>query len=213
MGAGRGEDGADGEEPARVVLGSRNPGRARRYAAATPAISRISAASLKSARCTSPASEPLRNNTLIYAQVGHALLIATSQSMMDRALDSYARGTGGLAEDAAYLQMSRQMPAGAQSLLMIDLPRIMQAFRPGLTNFMAGNHAGSTAEDIVRLFGQRSGIIGSLQYDGKALKGYFFMPLDYDRLIHIIGAAQRGSARPGFTSAFFPTSGRGSVVQ
>jgi hypothetical protein len=105
------------------------------------------------------------------------------------------------------------MPTGTQSLLMIDLPGILEAFRPELTKSMAGGGAGMRAEDVLGLFGHHIGIVGAEQYDGKVIKGYFFLPIDYEKMIRLIGAAQKasgmGTTPPtpmSMTPATFPTA-------
>jgi hypothetical protein len=162
-----------------------------------------------------PTQHMFGNKTLIYAQVGHALLIASSQPMMDHALAAYQRGTGGLADDAAFAQMRRQAPPGAQSLLLIDLPGIMEAFRPELTRSMSNTSAGVTVDDVLHLFGQHTGIVGTQQYDGRVASGYFFMPLDYGKMIHLIGAAQRAAGGSNTMTPPVPPTppANGSVVQ
>jgi hypothetical protein len=136
----------------------------------------------------------LNNKELIYAQVGHAVLIASSRRMMDRALDTYLHGTGALADDPAYAQMIRQAPAGTQSLLLVDLPGIIQAFRPQLANTMGGSNSSTTADDITRLFGQNTGIVGAQQYDGRVIRGYLFLPLNYEQVIRMIAAQRQPTA-------------------
>jgi hypothetical protein len=180
------------------------PGAPGTNAASTPGASDASGNALR---------DMWDGKTMIYAQVGHALLIASSQSMMDRALAAYTHGTGGLATDTAYAAMIRQMPAGAQSLLMVDLSAILQELRPTLTNSMANSNAGLSPDDILHLFGEHAGIVGTQQYDGKALQEYFYMPLDYDRVIHLIGAMQRASGGPNTASAPVIPPASSSVVQ
>jgi hypothetical protein len=159
-------------------------------------------------------SNSMAHKTLVYAQVGHALLIASTRSLLDRAIAAYTHGSGSLAADPVYAAMAQQIPSGSQSLLLVDLPTIMEAIRPTLTNSMSGNQSGVTPDDILHLFGQHTGIIGAQQYDGRAIKGYYYMPLDYDRLIHIIGVAQRASgANTANSTPFTATPRIGGVVQ
>lgn len=145
-----------------------------------------------------PLDRAIKDKELVYAQVGHAVLIASSRRMMDRALIAYNQGGSVLADEPAYAQMSRLAPAGAQSLVLLDLPGIMEAFRPLLTKSMRGSNVGITPDDIIRMFGQKTGIVGAQQYDGKVIKGYFFLPLDYTRVIHLMGAGKRSVYGGGF---------------
>src|SRR5262249_48816786 len=83
-------------------------------------------------------------------------------------------------------------PQGAQSVLMINLPGILQAARPKLTRLMRDNHATVAPEDITQLFG--AGIVGTERCDGNVVTLTGFVPVDYERLIRLFRAA---SDEPG----------------
>lgn len=138
----------------------------------------------------SPLTNALRKKTVVYAQVGHTVLMASSRAMLDQALAVYTSGKGTLADDPAYAQMHALLQPGSQSALMVNLPGIMEALRPSLVKWMANSHSGITPEDVTQMFGaiRTTGIVGSSSYDGKVMSGRFFLPLDYERLIHVFGA-------------------------
>jgi hypothetical protein len=138
--------------------------------------------------------------TLVWAEVGKAVLIASSRAMLDRALATFTTGAGSLSDDPTYAQMSRQAQPGAQALLMIDLPGIMEALRPPIARALGGRQE-LTANDLIDLFGHGSGIVCSQRYDGKTVYSTFSMPLDYGTLIRLFGAAQNahGNSLPAQT--------------
>jgi hypothetical protein len=90
----------------------------------------------------------------------------------------------------------RMLPQGTQNLLLVNLPGIMEALRPMLARSM-GRSSGMMPDDIVPLFGAaNTGLVGSQKCDGKAMTGTPFVPLDYERLIHILSKAS-GGPTPG----------------
>ncbi len=138
----------------------------------------------------------LKSKAVVFAQVGHAVLLASSQQMLDKALATYTSGKDSLADDPSYAQMRSVVPQGTQNLLLVNLPGIMQALRPMLAKSLSGS-SGMTPDDITSLFGSgNDGIVGSQQYDGKVATMTFFMPLDYARLIHLIGKSTGGPTPP-----------------
>ncbi|HZT43994.1 MAG TPA: DUF3352 domain-containing protein [Chthonomonadaceae bacterium] len=134
----------------------------------------------------------------VYAEVGKAILLASSRSLLDRALAAYAGHGASLADSPAYRNMRAQLPQGAQSALLIDLPGIMDTLRPSLARTVANSQSGITPDDVARIFGSTgtTGLVGSVRYDGKTFTTTLFVPLDYERLIHIIGTFSGHSQPP-----------------
>lgn len=131
------------------------------------------------------------NKTVVYAQIGKAVLIASSQEMLDKALTVYQGQGASLADDAAYAGMRDKLPQGSQSAMMVNLGAIMQALRPTIEKAMKGSDSSFTADDIVNLFGQSAGMVMGGKYDGKTATGTFFMPISYERAIHSMGALMK----------------------
>jgi hypothetical protein len=137
------------------------------------------------------------NKTVVYAQVGKAILIATSQEMLDKAISAYHGQGPTLASDTPYSNMRNALPSGSQSAMMVNLGAIMQALKPTVEKAMKGNEMGLTADDIVNLFGQSAGVVAGGKYDGKTMVGAFFLPIDYERGIKGIGALMRSFDHSG----------------
>ena len=136
--------------------------------------------------------EAMRNKTVAYAQIGHVLLIASSRRMLDRAIAAYQSGSDTLANDPGYAQMRQQMIPGTQNALLLNLPSILEAVRPYVTDAMGGNSGGMNVEDILHLAGAPgNSLVVTQQYDGKTFKTTFFLPLDYEKVIHLIGGGTR----------------------
>ena len=132
------------------------------------------------------------NKTVTWAQVGHAVIIASSPHMLDRALAAYTSGSGALSDDAGFAAMRQRIPAGSQYVTLINLPSILEAVRPLIAQALRGSHTGLTAEDITGLAGGLgNGMVATQQYDGKTMRATYFLPLDYERAIHLAGVMQR----------------------
>ena len=132
--------------------------------------------------------QAMRNKTVAYAQIGHVLLVASSIHMLDRAIAAYQNGSGTMASDSGYGQMRQQMIPGAQNAILINLPALLEAARPALTQALGNNSAGLNAEDILDLAGDAgNGLVMTQQYDGKTFKSTCFLPVNYEKAIHIMG--------------------------
>lgn len=93
------------------------------------------------------------------------------------------------------------MTPGSQSALLVDVTRILEALRPTLEKQGFTKEMGISLDDLLRLFGDgRSGLVGSGKYDGKAMTGGLFVPLDFERLIRLIGTTTRDKTRPNTTA-------------
>lgn len=131
------------------------------------------------------------NKTITFAQIGHAVLVATSPRMLERALAAYAGGANTLADDAGYTRMRHHIPEGTQNVAFLAIPSLVAAARPALSHALADSHTGINADDILHLFGSPGdGLVATQQYDGKTLKMTLFLPMDYEKMLHMVRAVQ-----------------------
>jgi hypothetical protein len=131
----------------------------------------------------------LEDKTLIYAQIGNSVVIASSEAMMTRALQAYRGGGRSLADDPAFAGMQGRVHEGAQNMIMVNLHGIMQILRPKIEE---SNNGPVSVDDIVNIFGgPNTGLVGSGRYDGQVMVGELFMPLDYQRLVKMMGQGMR----------------------
>jgi hypothetical protein len=145
------------------------------------------------------AGKYIQDKAVVYAQVGHAVIIASSQAMLDRAIAAYTgvRGDATLAQDPAFAGMKGALPAGSQSAFMVNLSGILQAFRPQIEKAVKDADMGIKADDIINLFGQSSsGLVIGGHYDGRVSTGTFFLPLSYEHMIHLIGSGMHSMEGP-----------------
>lgn len=150
----------------------------------------------KGLRSSSPDGEgvappAMRDKTPIYATIGNSVILASSEAMLGKALNAY-RGNGrSLLDDAAFATMQGKVGDRAQALVMVSLRRIMEAIRPSI------EESGSpvNVDDLVNLFGgPDTGLVGTSWYDGNLMGGEMFVPLDWVRLVRIVGAGMRKDA-------------------
>ena len=124
---------------------------------------------------------------LIFAVIDKSVIVASSRSLMDRAIASYNTGKSSLASDPAYTPMLKQITAGSQQVIMVNVPDIMEHLRHVLTSSMTDPN-GPKPEDVIKLFGsQGNGLILSRGCADNRESGVLFIPIDYERAIHLIG--------------------------
>jgi hypothetical protein len=141
--------------------------------------------------------EALKKKSVVFAQAGQSVLLASSRAMLEQALVAFSGGPGlSMTEDPAYRGSSHPgIAPGAQGLAMINLARIMEALQPYLKKSLGNEPSEVKPDDLVQLFGRPdTALAASWKYDGQANQGMFFLPLDYDRAIHLIGVGARKSA-------------------
>src|SRR5205085_6247042 len=118
---------------------------------------------------------------------GKTLLVASSQAMLDRALAAYYGQAPTLAEDPAFLAMRDHVVPGAQVIFMMNLTAILERMEASLKDAFPQSHMDK--DDLIHLFGgSDNGLVISGRYDGQTQRGAMFLPLDYERLIRVIGA-------------------------
>lgn len=135
-----------------------------------------------------------KDKSLIIALQGKSLTFSTSRALINQAIEARSGGAS-LANDPAFTAMERRVVEGSQSNIMISLGRVMQAMRPMFEEQMKDGPI--KVDDLVNLFGGLdTGLVGSGKFDGNATTGTFFMPLNYERMIRMIGAGVRASSKP-----------------
>ena len=138
----------------------------------------------------------LSEKTVAYAQVGKAFILATSKSMLNRAVLAYEGRAASLADDSGYADMERSLTPGSQSYMLIHLGNIMQRLQPELKKSLQGEDA-EMANDIMQMFGsENAGIAMSGKYDGKMSVGSVLLPLNYEKMISVMGKAAKKAAAP-----------------
>ena len=127
--------------------------------------------------------------TIAYAVVGKAVLAASSQELLDRAVASYQSKTNGLTGDSKFASSEKALLDGSQTFATFSLSRIAE----GIKNSMST--AKMSADDL-KMFNSVMDIFmsltdpmyikGKIAADG-AGSGGVFIPMDYDKLIDMIG--------------------------
>jgi len=122
---------------------------------------------------------------LLFAAVGKSVLIASSESMLNRAITAYNTGSATLATDPAYMPLLNRLTPNTQNLFMLATPDVMEQLKSTLARNLTDPH-GPKAEDFARLFGTRgNGLVFSQGHEGQTLTGSLFIPLNYEAAIHL----------------------------
>jgi hypothetical protein len=136
--------------------------------------------------------------TITYAQVGKAILIASSPSMLERAVAVYQGQGPSLAQDPAVSAMRQNATPGSQSVLMVNVASILEKLRPEMEKSMKGGDSPINVDDVLRLFGGTdNGIIISGKYDGRISSGTFFLPLNYENAVHLMAQGSKFMEQAG----------------
>lgn len=134
----------------------------------------------------------LKSKTIVYAEVGHSVVVASSRELLEKAV---AQKTSSLANDPALRAMQPHVVKGSQSLLFVNLHRIMKAMAPSIEANMKDGPI--SADDLTNLFGdEMTGLVVSGKFDGEVAVGRMMLPLDFERLIGLIGSAMKSSHQP-----------------
>jgi hypothetical protein len=121
-----------------------------------------------------------------YAEVGNSVVIATSDSMLFRALAAHQGLTPTLADATEAAFMRQHLQPGTQGLLMVQLSKIMRALEPHL--HMSDNGTNMSTDDLINLFGNPNlSLVATSRSEGGVERANLFLPLDYDRAIRLIG--------------------------
>jgi hypothetical protein len=130
--------------------------------------------------------------TITYAQVGKAILIASSPAMLERAVAVYQGNGPSLAQDAAFTNMRQNALPGSQSVLMVNLGSILERLRPTMEKATKDGELPFRPDEFIRLFGgPDNGLIASGKYDGRIATGTFFLPLNYETVVHMLAEGSK----------------------
>jgi hypothetical protein len=127
--------------------------------------------------------------TVAYAIVGKAVLAASSQELLDRAVACYSSKTNGMTGDAKFSTSEKELLDGSQSFATFSLSRIAEGVKNTLnTSKMDGNNR-KAFDSIIGMFQSLNDpfyVKGKSTPDGHT-SGGVFIPLDYDKLIDLLG--------------------------
>jgi len=147
---------------------------------------------------------------LVWAVIGKSVVIASSRSLLDKAIAAQASGTGSIATDNNMLPMLKQVVDSPQQMMVVDLHSIMEAMRTPLAAAMTGPDS-PKLEDVIRVFGTNgAGFVCSQGYENSTASAKVLFPLDYERLIHIIALANKSSKSQKNNARGFQPTGNGT---
>jgi len=137
-------------------------------------------------------TSPTEQKMLIFSVIGKSVVIASSRSLMDRAVTSYTTGKSSIAQDPTFLPMLKKITGGAQQVFIVDVPGIMERLRKVLSGTLTDPN-GTKPDDVIKLFGSEgNGLVFSAGCADNRSSGILFIPVDYDRAIHLISLTKSG---------------------
>lgn len=147
------------------------------------------------------AAKPISGKSVCYTQSGNAVLFASTPDLLESAFRTYSQAES--ASDSSLLStpsfsgMQSEVVPGAQTMLMVDVRRVLETLQPEIEKSMGGDRD-LKFEDLLGLFGSpNSGLVASGKYDGQSGQFQLHVPLDYDRLIHLVGVGARKAGSGG----------------
>ncbi|AIE84931.1 DUF3352 domain-containing protein [Fimbriimonas ginsengisoli] len=129
------------------------------------------------------------SKTVAWAVVGRAVLASTNQQLLDRAVQSYQHGVGGLETDPKFGPIEKDLVDGSQQIMMFSLSRIAEGVKNTVNTSKMDKDGRGIFESVLDAFAnldQPLTIKGKMQSDGRA-SGGMFIPLDYDKLLDFAG--------------------------
>ncbi len=129
----------------------------------------------------------IKDKTMAWAYAGHAVIVASSESLLDRAVAAYQTHSGGLDSDARLLAAAPRN--GAQQLLAVSVSRVAQGIENTIDTSSMAKKDVDTLEGVLGAFkalAQPLDIQSTMGPQGLA-QGSLFVPLDYDKLIDLAG--------------------------
>jgi hypothetical protein len=138
--------------------------------------------------------QEFKDKTVLCAAFPDKFVVTSSRALLNQMI-SGSQGGKSLADSPAFENLKGRVLDGSQSLMFVDLRKIMDTLRPTLEENMKGSPV--KPDDLLNLFGDgKVGLVGSSVYDGKVTKGRLFLPLDWEHAIRMIGAGIKGFGGP-----------------
>ncbi len=129
--------------------------------------------------------------TVVFAMVGKAVIASTSQDLLDKAVASYTSKTNGLNGDPKLGASEKTMLDGSQSFAVFSLSRIAEGIKNTMVTSKMSADDKKLFDGVISAFESLNDPLylkGKASPDGLSTGGVF-IPLDYDKLIDIIGGA------------------------
>jgi hypothetical protein len=133
--------------------------------------------------------------TFTYAVIGKSVIVASSEAMLNTAIDAWNGKAPGLGTDTKFASMRKSIQPSSQAVLMVSIGRVLEALRPMMDKQTAGGPIATN--DILSIFGgPDAGMAFSGGYDGKIARGTALLPVDFERLATVIGKMVKSSSQP-----------------
>ncbi len=129
------------------------------------------------------------NKTVVYAVVGKTVMASTSQVLLDKAVATYESKTNGMTGDPKLSASQKTLLDGSQSIAVFSLSRIADGVKNTIHSPKNNPDATKLMDSVLSAFSTVNEPLylkGKMGTDGVS-SGGMFIPLDYDKIIDIIG--------------------------
>lgn len=127
--------------------------------------------------------------TIAWAVVGKAVIVSTNEDLLERTVATYQGAAGGLDTDAKFASSEKETLDGSQQVLLLSISRVAEGVRNTVRTAKMRADDRKTFEGIVGMLeglNQPLALHAKLQSDGHVAAGAF-IPLDYDKVIDLVG--------------------------
>jgi hypothetical protein len=134
-----------------------------------------------------------QDKTLVIALVGDSILVSTNRDLLKRGIAALKSHSNPIAEDEAFASL-KNVPQEAQHAIAFHLGRIAEGVASTLDLEKMDAKGKQQVEDIVGMFrSMKEPMVMTALSRSYGYKSVFFMPMDYDKLIDLIGKEMRGA--------------------
>ena len=146
------------------------------------------------------ADELLREKNLVFAAVGHNVLVATSEPVMRKAVAALKYGRSSLASDPKFSELAQDGSRPTQFVIAVSLTRTLNFVSRAFATFGGKNGAKSMAPSGIPV-DMITGLLGSwpdplmfrLSVQNGGVSARFFLPIGFDTLASFTQGAKKPS--------------------
>lgn len=133
----------------------------------------------------------LRNKNILIAAKDGNVFVCTSDAMLAKTLAP----SQSLSDDSAFSEMAAKAGQDPQGMVLVAVGRVIEAYRSMIDKASETSHF--KADDLLALTGgPNSGLLMSGKMDREVGTATFFLPLDWEKAIHMVGTQKREGSKP-----------------
>lgn len=128
-----------------------------------------------------------KNKTIAFALVGHNVVASSSVKLLNQAIEGLKTQENGLETDPLWKGRSKDLIQGQQTLLTFNIARMVEGFENSI-NVQKWDENGKTVKEVIDVLKDlKDPFVLKSQTSGSKMSMGLFIPMDYDKLIDLIG--------------------------